>query len=626
LIWPFEFRLIQGPYATQQRNFEELCALLIKSKHPRWKVIPRESPDLGVDFLAKSRNKIIAFQCKFFINNFGVTQLGQIAKSLDVAILRRTHVGWSEYVLCVPRNLTAQSRDNVIQIGKNRNIRLSILQGNDLWALLTEFPSVQHAFFPTGARDIISVDVQAANLILGLASINSEGLSTSTRRLPESLTALDNRSRGILLQTAGNLFSMLGDNDKALGYYQEAEQLLDFNLDKTDVLREISRIYLGAGQIDLGRKILRRAGQISPDEMRAAVKIDYGEYLLSQQEYKEAQNQINIGLKLARKYKRKAEIARGYTAKGDVCFYVGELITARKCYGLALGIWQQLGDNHRCAAILSYLGSILHRQGRLNEALERLTESVRIFESAGDLSALAEALTSMGMVLFEKAEWYSAAQCHHRCLQIENVLRNIRGQAICFNNLGLLMRVQGKYQEAFSYHQNALTLSKQINDKRGMVYSHSYLGLTYLAGGELRTARKHFSTARRLAKKIPFRFGEVLSYLNMAQVAIRDNKATSAIKMGLKGYEEITEIGGEIEKARAARILAEAYLMDGNADKAVHYAKKSSTQFRKIGAHYESALSLLVLSRVQVALNDVRASETKGRGEELLSKIGAVLA
>lgn len=625
MIWPFEFRLIQGPYATQQRNFEELCALLIKRKHPKWKVIPRESPDWGVDFLAKSPNNTRAFQCKFFVNNFGVTQLCQVAKSLDTAIQHRGRIGWSEYVLCIPRNLTAQGHQNIIEIAKKRRITLSILQANDLWALLMEFPSVQHAFFPTRTRDIISTELQATNLIFGLASINSRQSSTSTGRLPASLTPLNIRSKGILFRAAGNLFSILGDNEKALACYLQAEQLLDFDLDKTDVLREISRIYLEAGQIDLGRKILRRASQISPNELRAAVKIDYGQYLLSQHKYKEAESQINAGLKLARKHKRKEEIARGYAAKADISFYVGDFATARKYYGLALRIWQQLGDNHNCAAILSYLGSILHRQGHLNEALERLGESIRIFEGAGDLPALAEALTSMGMVLFEKAEWYFATQCHHRCLQIENALSNIRGQAICFNNLGLLMRVQGKYEEALSYHQSALTLSGQINDKRGIVYSNSYLGLNYLAQGELSAARKHFSAAKKLAKKIPFRFGEVLSYLNMAQLAIKDNNRNSAIKMALKGYEEIIEVGGEIEKARAARVLAEAYLINGDAEKALQYAKKSSTEFRKIGAHYERALSLLVLSRVQAALNDFQASETKGRAEELLSKIGAVL-
>jgi len=71
MIWPFEFRLLQGPYATQQRNFEELCALLIRSKHPNWRIVPRESPDWGIDFLAISPRKVLAFQCKFFIDSFG---------------------------------------------------------------------------------------------------------------------------------------------------------------------------------------------------------------------------------------------------------------------------------------------------------------------------------------------------------------------------------------------------------------------------------------------------------------------------------------------------------------------------------------------------------------------------
>ena len=566
----------------------------------------------------------MAYQCKFFVDNFGKSQLRQITKSLEKALIYRQQIGWSEYVVCVPRNLTAQGHESIEEIGKACHVQLSVLQANDLWGLLSEFPSIQNAFFPIRTRNIASSELQAAGLIFEQFSMSTKKIEPATKSLPNSLHPLSTRSRGLLLQVVGDLLSISGNREQALAYYLQAEQFLDHHLDKSDVLRAISSIYLETGQDGLAKQILRRAEKVAPEEIRASVRIDRAELFLLKREYPKAKNEVTQGLMSARRLKQKNEIARAYRINGDIAFDLGDWKTAKKYYGLALNIWQQLGSNYDCAVTLSYLGSILHRQGHLNEALQRLTESVRIFESAGDLPTLAEALTSTNMVLFEMAEWYSSQQYHNRCLQIENILGNIRGQSICFNNLGLLMRVRGDYDESIAYHESALRLSKQVKDSRGMVYANSYLGIIYLNRGELSIARKHFQSARRIAKKISFRFGEALSYLNLAQLEIKNNRITSAIKLAHRGYEEVGEVGGAIEKSRACRVLAEAYLAKKDFKKALRYAMRSSSQFQEIGAPYERALSLQVLSQVQIELGNPQvAEENRARAEELEYKIGA---
>ena len=624
MIWPFEFRLLQGPYSTQQRNFEELCALLIKCKNPSWRVIPRESPDWGVDFLAKSKKKAIAYQCKFFIDSFGRSQIRQITTSIQKANQHKEQIGWSEYVLCIPKNLTAQQHSALEPIAKEHDVELSLMQANDIWALLIEFPSVQSAFFPVRVRDLPPYNSCAANLVLKQLANASEKSSADMIIPPNSLDPLDNRSRGLFLKAAGDLLSISGRHDQALTYYFEAEHFLSYPLDRSDLFRAISSIYSQSAQNDLAFQFWKRAEQSAPHELKASLRIDHAEYLLLHRQYPEVKKEISIGLRLAKESKNKDEVARAYVVLADLSFDSGDWQQAKRYYNLALRIWQQLGDNHQVASILSYLGSVLHRQGDLSTALERLTESVRVFEYVGDLPALAETLTSIGMVLFEMGEWYSSLQYHRRCLQIENIIPNPRGQSICFNNLGLLARVQGNYEEAVSYHQKALELSTKLKDPRGMVYSNSYLGLAYLDTNELSISREHFDGAMKLAKKVQFRFAEALSYLNLAQLAIRERRPNSALKYAMEGYEKIENVGGIIERARACRILAEAYLLKRHFNEALEYVQRSLAQFKKSGALYERAMSLVVLSQVQTELNHVEsAKQTKARAEELLHKLGA---
>ena len=624
MIWPFEFRLLQGPYATQQRNFEELCALLIRSKHPNWRIVPRESPDWGIDFLAISPRKVLAFQCKFFIDSFGDVQLRQIVKSLRKAVASQSRVGWREYVVCLPRNLTAQVYESLTRIGAESGVKLSVLQANDLWELLSEFPAIQHAFFPIRGRSPIPFDLQAASLVMEQEPGGFRKQSPLSRRLISSLSGLDVRSKGLLLKVAGDLLSSSGEYQEALAYYLEAQHLLNFSLDRTDVHRAISAIHLKTGAHEIAHQFLKHAQAEAPDEMKPAVGIDYAEYLLLQRDYRQAQEEVMNAIELSKQTKQKYELARAYTVRADIAFDAGNWGVARKYYKAALKISQHLGDSHCSAAILSYLGSVLHRQGNLREALDRLAESVKIFEHDGDLVNLAEALTSMGMVLFEMGDWYSSQQCHRRCLQVENLLGNLRGQSICFNNLGLLARVQGNHHEALTYHLNALEISKKLKDTRGIVYANSYLGLVYLLDGNLDSAYDAFNIAKRLAKRIPFPFGIALSYLNMSQLAVKTGKAGLAVTLAQKGYHEIQKVGGAVEKARAQIVLAEAYASKGHLPKAMKHATRSSTEFAEIGAPYERALSLLVLSGIQGQLADLSGSEqSRARAEELLDRLGA---
>jgi tetratricopeptide (TPR) repeat protein len=157
-----------------------------------------------------------------------------------------------------------------------------------------------------------------------------------------------------------------------------------------------------------------------------------------------------------------------------------------------------------------------------------------------------------------------------------------------------------------------------------MAYGHSYLGLAFLDLQKLELSRKHFYAARRLSRRISFRFGEALSMLNLAQLAIRRQRPTQAVRLARKGLAEINRAGGAIEIARAHRILGEAYLANGDLNKALKHAIASTIKFREVGVPYERALSLTVLSRVQIELKDLQAArQNKARADELFSRIGS---
>ena len=105
-------------------------------------------------------------------------------------------------------------------------------------------------------------------------------------------------------------------------------------------------------------------------------------------------------------------------------------------------------DPVRMASLYNTLGGISWQQGRFNEAVNYVKQSLELYDSVGYLWGTATAYGNLGVLYNSMGNWLKTAEYHERAQTVHQIIGNAQGQAVSFDNLGILNMYQGKHEEA----------------------------------------------------------------------------------------------------------------------------------------------------------------------------------
>jgi DNA-binding SARP family transcriptional activator/Tfp pilus assembly protein PilF/DNA polymerase III delta prime subunit len=146
---------------------------------------------------------------------------------------------------------------------------------------------------------------------------------------------------------------------------------------------------------------------------------------------------------------------------------------------IALGVARRAGDLGAQAQTHNDLGACYYRQGRYDQALAHLRESLTIRRELDDPTGQALSLGNLGRLYQALGRYEEALACLQESLTICQRLGDRRGQASCLANLGELYQRQGRYEEALACLRESLAIRQHMADRHGQAHNLGNLGIVY---------------------------------------------------------------------------------------------------------------------------------------------------
>jgi DNA-binding SARP family transcriptional activator/tetratricopeptide (TPR) repeat protein len=298
-------------------------------------------------------------------------------------------------------------------------------------------------------------------------------------------------------------------------------------------------------------------------------------------------------------------------------------------HSAALAATRTLGDPAAQSNALRFLGLIVMHQGRYEQALEHLHESLRVAEDlppalgqvatllnigvalgrAGRLDEALDhfgrgltrsrelgaqvqegtALTNVGVILRRQGRYAEALERLDEALVIKERLDDRIGISIVRDNLGVLCRRLGRLDEAAGHHDRALELDREGNDRFGEATTLDNLGLVHERRGELDRAAELFEQALELCREIENGAGEAIALGNLGSV----HRARGELDRALARHQEAVELAGRLEGslvlAEQRNNLGETLCAAGRPEQALTEHRAALALAEECGDPYEVA-------------------------------------
>jgi DNA-binding SARP family transcriptional activator/Tfp pilus assembly protein PilF len=155
---------------------------------------------------------------------------------------------------------------------------------------------------------------------------------------------------------------------------------------------------------------------------------------------------------------------------------------AESYFAQALHLFQpQSADRIR---LLSSMGGLLGRMGRLAEARQMLEEAVRLARDQEDPALMAMAGGNLGILLINQQETEAAEAMLQEALAASRQADAHWLTAHLVGHLGVLAKDRGDLEQAAEHYQSARTLAKTIGDQRSAIFWTLNLGIVHYEEGE----------------------------------------------------------------------------------------------------------------------------------------------
>jgi LuxR family maltose regulon positive regulatory protein len=169
------------------------------------------------------------------------------------------------------------------------------------------------------------------------------------------------------------------------------------------------------------------------------------------------------------------------------------------------------------AYALRAVGMNLFQNGRLDEAITALNQSLGIYEALEDRQIVALVQMELGLAHMYAGNFRRSLAYYDKSLEYWRQANDPVREANALNNLGVLHHLRGEYQSAIGCFEGGLRHARQSNYPRMEAYILCGIGDIYSDLGATDEALNAYHQAREIAEKTDNRF--IRYYVNLAEAS-----------------------------------------------------------------------------------------------------------
>src|SRR5436190_14200072 len=247
-----------------------------------------------------------------------------------------------------------------------------------------------------------------------------------------------------------------------------------------------------------------------------------------------------------------------------------------------------------------------------------------IYEEIGDLLGQANALNNMGLDAWYEGRWQEALDLYDRSKALRDRIGDVVGAATITSNIGELKSDQGYFTTAAELCDQAREVFVTSGHRMLAAVSLSNLGRVRAREGRLDEAGKLLLEALEAFEEIHSSSLVIEAKTRLAELAVFSRNPDDALHLADETLAAIEESGGgSVQHALVYRVRGYALMQQGDLDAAGDALERSLGVARGADETYELALTLEACARLdQLRGEDGSAQARESKG--LLARLGVV--
>jgi class 3 adenylate cyclase/uncharacterized protein HemY len=250
-------------------------------------------------------------------------------------------------------------------------------------------------------------------------------------------------------------------------------------------------------------------------------------------------------------------------------------------------------------------GAVYYHQGRLDQALGRLHEALRLFGT--EHFSTGRVLDTLGMVYASKSNFQSAREFYEKAIECKRRFQDDASIALSHGQLGRLHLDFGDLNRADKHFQDDLEISERIGDKRGVAQMYNHLGQVALARHQWQKAAGWLDESIRLSQEGEWAILEGYARKDRALASLalgKHDEAETQLQLANRLFQERRFAEGS---AYVNRSLGIVWRAEGHYEESGRVLRAALAYFSEHGEAVQAARTQLELARTLRARNAARA-------------------
>lgn len=247
------------------------------------------------------------------------------------------------------------------------------------------------------------------------------------------------------------------------------------------------------------------------------------------------------------------------------------------------------------AGSLNNMGLLYSNQGKIEKALKKYNQALKILTEIGEDDIRATCLNNIGILYNSQNDLENSLKFFEESLAIRKQLGNHKNTSSVLNNIGFINTKLKNYKKAKEYHLKSLALRKELNDKRGVAESLNNLGTISKREAEELESKNGNKDSIRLKIEI------ALDYLKQSTIIQKEIKDVNGMS---NTYNNIAHIYYDSKNMSQAALFGEKSLALAQQNNHASNIKKSSELLARVYENLNRGMEALKMYQLFISTRD----------------------
>ena len=254
-------------------------------------------------------------------------------------------------------------------------------------------------------------------------------------------------------------------------------------------------------------------------------------------------------------------------------------------YGVQeLELAKKLSYKKGIASAYYNIGNTYSIKGDLTEALDNLTNALKLFEDLGNNTGISSCYNSIGLINADQDNYPEALKNYFSALKINEKIGNKGGVAAGYVDIGTIYHYQKSYAEALQHYDMALKIATETNNKRLKGSILVNIANVNIAQENYQEALKNATAALQILTEINDRYATGICYTSIGGIYNALHNYPEALRNGLMSVSILEALGTDVSLASAYGGLGNIFVSKKDYSNALRYFEKELTIGQKVGA------------------------------------------